>query len=271
MGTLLEIPSTGETQAAGADKGQRSRNRETWLLVAGAVLAPVVVAAALTPWRSRLAPADDALILVVVIVAVATLGRRWAAALCALVAALSFDFFLTRPYGSLRIARTSDLTTELLLLVVGLLVGDLAARGRYHRASARRGRDELVALHGVTEMAAAGVDPGEVRRAAAVELERLLGLRECIFSTGPVGAAARLEPDGGVLIGTVAWSTGDLGLPHRGVDLPVRAGGKVLGHFLLVPVPGVRVTHASLLVAVAIADQVGSAMASVGPRYQVRT
>ncbi len=77
-----------------------------------------------------------------------------------------------------------------------------------------------------------------------------------------VGVAARLQPDGQVLIGTVAWSTGDLGLPHRGVDLPVRAGGKVFGHFLLDPVPGVRVDHASLLVAVAIADQVGAALAA---------
>ena len=44
-----------------------------------AVLGPVVVALALTPWRDRLAGADDALILVVVIVAVATAGYRWAA------------------------------------------------------------------------------------------------------------------------------------------------------------------------------------------------
>ena len=87
------------------------------------MLAPVAVALLLTPWRDRLAAADDALLLVVVIVAVATAGRRWAAALCAVVAALSFDFFLTRPYQSLRITRSSDLTTEVLLLVVGLLVG----------------------------------------------------------------------------------------------------------------------------------------------------
>jgi hypothetical protein len=120
-------------------------------------------------------------------------------------------------------------------------------------------------------MAAAGADPGEVERAAAAELERLLGLRRCTFSTGDPGAVALLGSDGEVLIGTVAWAAGDLGLPHRGVDLPVRAGGKVLGHFLLVPVPGVRVDYQSLLVAVAIADQVGAALASALPRYPART
>jgi K+-sensing histidine kinase KdpD len=61
-----------------------------------AVLGPVVVALLLTPWRDRLAAADNALILVVVIVAVATAGYRWAAAVCALASALAFDVFLTR-------------------------------------------------------------------------------------------------------------------------------------------------------------------------------
>ncbi len=270
MGELFEIPPTVEAGRVGAVTDRTGGSRKTWVLAACAVVAPVVVAAALTPWRARLTPADDALILVVVVVAVASSGRRWAAALCALVAALSFDFFLTRPYGSLRISRTSDLITEVLLLVVGLLVGELAARGRHHRTSARTGRDQLVALHGVTELAAGGAVPEDVERAAAGELEQLLGLRTCRFSTGEVGATAHLEPDGQVLIGTVAWSTGDLGLPHRGVDLPVRAGGKVFGHFLLDPVPGVRVEHASLLVAVAIADQVGAALAAAQPRYPAR-
>ena len=51
-------------------------------------------------------------------------------ALAALVAAASFDFFLTRPYGSFRISRQADITTEILFVVVGLIVGELAARGR---------------------------------------------------------------------------------------------------------------------------------------------
>ena len=210
------------------------------MLFAAAILGPVAVALLLTPWRDRLAAADNALILVVVIVAVATTGRRWAAALCALSAALSFDFFLTRPYLSLRITRSSDLVTEILLLVVGLLVGDLAARGRYHRTTARRGRDQIAALHAVTELAASGSVPEDVAREAGAELQRLLSLRTCTYATGDGGVAARLEPDGRVQVGAVTWDTDDLGLPHRGVDLPVRAAGEVLGHFIMVPVPGVR-------------------------------
>ena len=242
-----------------------SPDRTAGLLAAVAVLAPVAVAACLTPWRTRLAPADCALILVVVIVAVATSGRRWAAALCALSAALSFDFFLTRPYESLRITRTSDLVTEVLLVVVGLAVGDMAARGRSHRASARTGRDHLLAVHAVTELAADGSAPEDVAERAAAELCRLLSLRSCTFATGDTGATARVGPDGVVRVGELAWATADLGLPHRGVDLPARSGGRVLGHFLLAPSPGVRIDLDALLVAVAIADQVGVALAADRP------
>ena len=227
-----------------------------------AVLGPVVVALALTPWRDRLAGADDALILVVVIVAVATAGYRWAAALCALSAALSFDVFLTRPYGSFRITRTSDLVTELLLLVVGLAVGDLAARGRTHRTAATEGRHQLAVLHAVSELSAGGQDPTDVARAAAEGLVPLLGLRSCLFADEDGGVAARVEPDGAVRIGSVVWPTDDLGLPHRGADLPVRAGGEVLGHFLLVPEPGARVPSEHMRMAVAVADQVGAALAT---------
>ena len=131
-----------------------------------AVAAPVVAAAALIPGRGRLDSADNALILVVVIVAVASTGRRLAAAVAALVSALSFDFFLTRPYNSFRITRHADLITELLLLVVGLAVGELAARGRLHRQAAGVGRRQLAQLHSVTELAASGQDARLVVEAA---------------------------------------------------------------------------------------------------------
>ncbi len=53
--------------------------------------------------------------------------------------AVSFDFFLTVPYQSFRISGNRDLTTEILFVVVGLLVGELAARGQRHRRAAARG------------------------------------------------------------------------------------------------------------------------------------
>jgi hypothetical protein len=70
-----------------------------------------------------------------------------------------------------------------------------------------------------------------------------------------------VNANGDVALGQETWSTEDLGLPTRRVDLPVRGNGWLLGHFLLTSTPGKSVPHERLIVAVAIADQVGAALA----------
>ncbi len=61
--------------------------------------------------------------------------------------------------------------------------------------------------------------------------------------------------------GDLGWGTDTLGLPSKGVTLAAHGQGHVLGTFTLIPTPGVVVDEARLLVAVALADQVGAAMA----------
>ncbi len=247
------------------ERRRRGPSSEVWILLA-AVVAPVVVAALLIPWRGQLDSADNALFLVVVIVAIASTGRRFAAALSAVVAALSFDFFLTRPYESFRITGHNDLITEVLLLVVGLAVGELAARGRRHRDASSQRHEQMAMLYSVTELAATGRDPELVAATAATELRDLLNLRDCRFSEHPWGSAtARVIPEGDVMVGSELWPSETIGLPTNTVDLPVRSGGWLLGHFLLTPTPGFPIPHERLLVAVALADQVGAALAAEGP------
>jgi Domain of unknown function (DUF4118) len=228
-----------------------------------AVAAPVGLAAALTPFRGQLDVADGALLLVVVVVAVACSGRRLAAAVAAVSAALSFDLFLTRPYGSLRITRSSDLLTAILLLVVGLTVGELAARGRRARRDAHDGYGELHWLHSLGEMLAAGDEPHLLMMAAAAQLRQLLALRDCGFTRHELGPITTcVTTDGDVAVGREIWPTGDLGLPTKQVHLPVRGNGKTLGYFVLTPTPGYPVPRQRLLVAVSIADLVGAGLAT---------
>jgi len=228
-----------------------------------AVAGPVAVAALLVPFRDHLAAANAALILVVVTVAVAATGWRLAAAVAAISAALAFDFFLTRPYQSLRITRASDLTTELLLLVVGLAVGELAARGQHQRQAADERRGDVRRLHDLAERVARGDAPDLLVEAVAGELGELLTLRDCTFTTErPSSHGARIEPDASVRIGTERWAAESLGLPTRRVDLPVRSGGRTVGTFVLTPTPGQPVDLDHRLVAVALADQVGAALSA---------
>jgi K+-sensing histidine kinase KdpD len=263
VGTITPLPtSAGSSPQRSAPRRHLGLTNDAWILIA-AVVAPIATAALLVPWRDQLDAADGALFLVVVIVAVASTGRRLAAALAAVVAALAFDYFLTVPYESFRITNHQDLVSEILLVVVGLAVGELAARGRRHRDAASTSSQHVAQLHAVTELAATGREPALVVASATGELRELLSLRECRFTRADAGGAvARITPDGDVLIGHEAWSTDALGLPTRGVDLPVRSGGWLLGHFLLTPTPGVPVSGEQLRVAVAIADQVGAALAA---------
>jgi K+-sensing histidine kinase KdpD len=250
------------TAVARAQRSALAQDR--WILLAAAV-APIVTALVLTPWRGHLDAADNALFLVVVIVAVASTGRRMAAVVAALVSALSFDFFLTRPYNSFRITRQADLITEILLLVLGLAVGELAARGRNHREAAGQSRREVSVIHSMTELAASGQDPRVLIAAASAELRKLLFLRDCEFTHEHRRILARVSGDGDVILAGERWSTEDLGLPTRTVDLPVRGNGWLLGHFVLTPTPGKSITHERVVVAVAIADQVGATLAMEQP------
>ena len=95
----------------------------------------------------------------------------------------------------------------------------------------------------------------------------MLSLRACRFSTRPdTGVKGRIQPDGTVVVGAIQWAVSDLGLPTHGVDLPVRGHGQVVGHFTAMPITGVPIPRENLLVAVAIADQVGSAMVAHAAR-----
>jgi K+-sensing histidine kinase KdpD len=229
------------------------------------VALPIAVAALLIPSRGHLDTADDALVLVVVTVAMASQGRRWAALLSALVAAVSFDFFLTAPYFSFRISGNRDLTTELLFVAVGLLVGELAARGQRHRMAAAEGRQELDRIHQMAERIAGGEEPNFVLMAVAAELRELLSLQDCRFVWEPPSErGARINPDGSVRLNPVTWPTASAGLPTRQVELAVRGGGRVVGTFILTPTPALPISQERCVVAVALADQLGSILSGTG-------
>ena len=87
VGTVTR-PERWQQEPLGADPEPQPPHRpavsvDAWIMLA-AVAAPIVVSVALIPWRARLNTADEALFLVVAIVAVASTGRRIAAATAAL-------------------------------------------------------------------------------------------------------------------------------------------------------------------------------------------
>lgn len=238
--------------------------RITAAALVAAIGAPLAAAAALIPVQSEIGNTNVALVLVAVVVAVATLGRRFAAAVAALSAAAWFDFFHTRPHYSFTINAHDDIVTACVLLVVGLVVGELAVRSRRHRAAAVEGSTDIARIHAVAELAASGEDPDFVIMAVASELTQILALRDCRYELySPVDKpSARLERNGEVTLGQFRWGVDTMGLPTKQVELLVEARGRHLGRFILTPTPGEPIPFDKRLVAIALADQVGAALAT---------
>lgn len=95
--------------------------------VVGSILA-VVVALILIPIRADIGLASIALALVLVVVGAAAAGGRIAAAVTSAAAALSFNFMHTAPLYTFHIAETANIVTSVLMIVIGVTVGEVAVR-----------------------------------------------------------------------------------------------------------------------------------------------
>jgi K+-sensing histidine kinase KdpD len=235
------------------------------LAVAAGLLAPLALSAVLVPFRASFPNTDAALALVLVIVAVAAAGNRLAGVLAAVSAAAWFDFFLTQPYERFTITRRTDIETTVLILAVGAAVTEIAVQGRRHHAAAARRAGYLDGINVTARAVAAGGEPRAVIDEVCAQLTRLLSLSQCRYQQGAagIGSPPRLLHDGQVAFGETIWDTEHDGLPTgTATELLVEAGGLLQGRFLLTPGPGTHATLEQRLVAVALADQAGAALAS---------
>lgn len=232
-----------------------------WLLVAGAIAVPIAVALGVLPFRGKVSPATVALGLAIVVSLVAALGTRVTAVIAAVSAALCFDILYTKPYGSFSISNASDVETAVLLLVGGLIVGQLSARNRTNRGLVVQGSLDLGRIQYIAELMASGAGLDEVVAAVGVELQTLLGLRSARFeSSFPAAPGPTIERNGGVSWGHFWWGFPTLGLPGKEISLVVENQQRRRGRYVLLAEPGTKVTREQLLAAVTLADQAGSAL-----------
>lgn len=227
--------------------------------VAAGIL-PIAVGCLLVSVRGELDSADLVLIMVLAVVVIAMAGDRIAAAIAAAGAAVSFDFFLTEPYGSLRITSASDITTTLILLVIGLAVGQIAIAGRERRREAVRAQEELERLELVAARIASDVSILPLIDLVETNVAGTLSLASCRFGLQRP-ELPELLPDGHVETSTRVFTDGAFALPTEGVALAVVGAGETVGWLRLTPGALVGVTIETRKVAVALAQQLGAALA----------
>jgi len=228
-----------------------------------AILTPLAVASAVVPFRDDVANTNAALVLVLVIVAVASVASRRAGMVAALSAAVSFDVLLTEPYGRVTIDEQSDVETAALLLLVGMGVTQLAVWGRRQHARAEREGGYLEGIRVAAEAVASGSSPGDLVQSVARQLTTVLGLQACTFQYGVagIGRPARLLENGSIVWNGDVWDVDERGLPlNTDIELLVESHGELQGRFLLTAAPGSRPAKPARLVATTLAAQVGAAL-----------
>jgi hypothetical protein len=133
------------------------------------------------PFRGTVGLENVALGYLLVVVVAAAVGGRAAGLTAALSAALSYDFFLTTPYHTLRIDSLSQVITVALLFGTGL-VASLAGRARRRQTVAADTQAGIIRLlYTITRAAAAGEDTD---RLAAEGISALLDARRVVIRRG---------------------------------------------------------------------------------------
>ena len=218
----------------------------------------VLTAGLLGEVREDLGPANVALILTIMVVGCAALGGRFAGGLTGAVAALSFDFWHTAPYNTLRMDRAKDIETVVLLLIIGIVAGELTHLRDRYREEKGESDDLLETVLTVSHLIAGGASLDEVWRGVKEALSHEFGPVDCRFD--PVGTDApplpRIASTGVLPRNSLRRFLGQgFELPVGGAELAVTHGRDPLGRIVVVPRESRGVSLRERRVGVALAEQ----------------
>lgn len=223
------------------------------------------VAGLLGAVRGDISQANAALALVLVVVLAAFTGGRWAGVSTGIVAAISFDFFLTAPFRSLAISSRDDLITTGLLSALGLAVGHITATRWSAKVEGRDAHDELAAIHRLAGLAVGDADTATVIAETETAVAKVLRLSSCRFARLPHDPPLPdLQPTGRASTPLVYAGDGFL-LPSGGVTMAVRSQGDIHGWLTCHPADDeIGISSDRRRTALILADQLGLVLAAEG-------
>jgi hypothetical protein len=225
---------------------------------------PVLTALALIPFRAEHGR-TTAIVLVVPVVLVSSLGATGPALAAAVVGGVAFVVVLTAPFQCLAIGDPVDIVAAATLVLVGLIVGWLSSRLTRLRAQTAGRSDELTHVVSFALDAADATDAQPLIDAAAVHLTAVLDLADCHWERS---AAADGRPvllaDGGIM-GYLHDLNPDRGVLPPGTVLPVAVDASPpFGRFILEPRPGSITSVEERHTAAAVAQMLAAALHRIG-------
>ena len=202
------LPRRWARGASGLSSGIGGRR-----LLAGVILVAglPLLTAALVAGQSKLSLADDLLMYLVAVVAVAVVGGFWPAVLAAVTSSLLLNWYFTRPVHTLTIADPQNLLALLLFVTVAVTVSSVVHLAAHRAQQAARSSDEAAELLSLAQTVLGGADtPAAVLehlaatcggRAELLELAGGQWVRVAVSGTAPPGATAvRVEARPGLAL-----------------------------------------------------------------------
>jgi len=201
--------------------------------VVGPIVA-FVIGAATSSIRDQVGASNVGIALALV-VALAALTGRGAGLTTAVTAALTFNFFHTQPYHSLRIREPHDVAIVALLAVLGLVISDITAWRRRREAIAHRHDRAAEAPDTIGALLAETHSVAQVWPTVVNAILDQLSQADCHLEL--------TQPTGVPLISRAAGRRRDSGedsfvLPAKGAAITVQHGDTVIGYLVVLPKPG---------------------------------
>jgi two-component system sensor histidine kinase KdpD len=165
--------------------------------VAGLAIASIALATLVVAILEQAAQIPDAsAVYLVAVVIVGSVGGTIPALATAIVSFLVYDLLFTNPRLSLTVADTNELLNLILVLIVALAVGRLAALGRQRAAEAEQRATEATGLFAVSRLLATADETATVAASIVERLARDTGL-ERVWIGVEGGPRGRILADSG--------------------------------------------------------------------------
>ena len=240
---------------------------------AGAFVASLLVGVGLQPFRGSIGLENVAIVYLAVVALASALGGRAAGLIAALSAALSYNWFFTTPYSTLRIDSLSQVVTVVLLFAAGLLASLGGSARRRAGTRVREDEDAIRALHAISHAVATGERPDRVAAeqllvlldARAVQVVRDGGQRDRLVAAAgePLGeldleALPHLDEEGRIPFGHLRSVGGTLVLPAEGAVVDLIHGHARVGALVVVPRPDRPILRSTRMAIAAAAHTLAS-------------
>jgi two-component system sensor histidine kinase KdpD len=183
MGTLGEREGRGRTLAASAPSGAplgRIWGAYLWTSAYCAVAAGVAQLA-----FAALHPTNIVMLFLLAVVAAALRHGRGPAAWAAVLSVVVFDYFFVAPLHSLAVSDFQYLVTFVVLLLVGLLIGQLMARMRQQAANSVKREREARGLYEFARDLSKSLQTEQIVRSTESFVLAAFGARCALFILGP--------------------------------------------------------------------------------------